>query len=124
MVEQHVSGPLYLCPSLGVSQAEMGLAPRERKARRELAREAWALFTLKVSLMLSMMRPKFPVKQVRRTLSMKVEKTRVQARQPSGSFNLIIYFDFSSYLLSSAVQVETRLDKVTSRQYWTEKYNK
>ena len=124
MVEQHVSGPLYLCPSLGVSQAEMGLAPKERKARRELAREAWALFTLKVSLMLSMMRPKFPVKQVRRTLSMKVEKTRVQARQPSGSFNLIIYFDFSSYLLSSAVQAETRLDKVTSRQYWTEKYNK
>ena len=108
MVEQHVSGPLYLCPSLGVSQAEMGLAPRERKARRELAREAWALFTLKVSLMLSMMRPKFPVKQVRRTLSMKVETTRVQARQPSGSFNLIIYFGFLSAVFCCAGRDKTR----------------
>ena len=87
----------------------MGLEPRARKARRELAREASALFTWKVSLMLGRMRPKFPVRQVLRAFSMKVENTRVQARQPSGSFDLIISDSFLSVVFCCAGTDKTRL---------------
>ena len=73
----------FLWPSLRDIQAETGLIPRVRNTSREFAREAEVLLAWNTSLMPGRRRPKFSVRQLRRTLSMKVENTRVQAMKSS-----------------------------------------